>query len=599
MTASPTDNNFSLPSGDTPSPLDPLAIRERQYLATKQALQEGIIIQQANGEVITRNQTAEKILGLTVDQIAGRAAPDPRRRVVQADGLPLAAEAQPMATVFRTGQAVQNVVMGIYQPNGDLTWGSVNAEPIFYTAAATPEAVVATFVDITPHKQQAEALRYTETRYRALFENILDAVYVLSPHTGRILDCNPAAARMTGYTVAELKQMTVYDLHPPATRTIAAAKLREVIKNGSIPELSGIRHRRKDGELVPVEISANRLRLGDDEVIMAVVHDVTRRQKTETALKESEERFNLAIQGSNDGLWDWDLTTNEVYYSPRWKSMLGYDDHELAHHLDTWQRLLHPDDNAQAWEKFNAYMAGHSDRLEIEFRMRHKAGHWVNILSRAFKQFDVQGQPVRLVGTHVDLTPLRQIENQLRYAQEIARLGYYVFNIETGDWTSSAILDNIFDIDHAYQRDVPGWLDLIHPDFQEIMAAYLAEEILTEHHPFDKEYKIITANSGQERWVHGMGELAFNEAGQLIRMFGTIQDITPRKLAEEARRQTEDRYQGIFETIAASITIVDRHGVILDVNRHHLSHISKGQKTKANSLAKTFWNGSASKRRDG
>jgi PAS domain S-box-containing protein len=478
--------------------------------------------------------------------------------------------------------------MGIHKPNGVLTWVSVNAEPVFYSDGATPDAVVSTLVDITQQKQQAKALRYIEARYRALFENIIDATYVLSPYTGRILDCNPAAARMTGYTIAELKQMTMYDLHPPATQAVAAAKLREVVKKGTIREISGIYHRRKDGGLVPIEINANRLVLGDDVVVMVAVHETSQRVKAETALKESEERFNLAIQGANDGLWDWNLETQQVYFSPRWKSMLGYQEHELEHHLDVWQRLLHPADSALVRGKFNACIAGQTDRLEIEFRMKHRDGHWVNILSRAFKQFNNRGQPVRLVGMHVDLTPLRQVEAQLRRAQEIARLGYYVFNIETGQWTSSDILDDIFAIGPAYQRDVPGWLNIIHPDFREIMNDYLADEILTHHHSFDKEYKIITIDSGQERWVHGLGELAFNEAGQLIRMFGAIQDITARKLAEEARRETEARYQGIFENVAASIIIVDHNGAITDVNSYHLSHISKGQRTKADFIGQNL-----------
>src|SRR6185369_15451073 len=108
------------------------------------------------------------------------------------------------------------------------------------------------------------------------------------------------------------------------------------------------------------------------------------------------------------GLFDWDLLTNEVYFSPRWKSMLGYADHELANRLSTWLRLLHPADRAGTLRSVRNYIkGGTSDRAEIEFRLRHKLGHYVAILSRAFLARDAGGSAVRMAGTHVDLTDQR------------------------------------------------------------------------------------------------------------------------------------------------------------------------------------------------
>ncbi|MEZ5524058.1 MAG: EAL domain-containing protein [Pseudomonadales bacterium] len=122
-------------------------------------------------------------------------------------------------------------------------------------------------------------------------------------------------------------------------------------------------------------------------------------------LFKSEERFSLAMRGANDGLWDWNLETDEVYYSPRWKSMLGYENHELGAHLNTWAQLVHPDDKEPALEKVKNYLNGATNSYEVEFRMRHKAGHEVFILSRAFLVHrKLDNKPIRLVGTHVDIT---------------------------------------------------------------------------------------------------------------------------------------------------------------------------------------------------
>lgn len=134
-------------------------------------------------------------------------------------------------------------------------------------------------------------------------------------------------------------------------------------------------------------------------------------EKRAQELYMSEERFSLAMRGANDGLWDWNLETDEIYYSPRWKGMLGYEAHQLASNLDTWASLVHPDDKAIALAKTQDYLAGRTTSLEIEMRMRHKAGHDVFVLSRGFLvRRDSDGKPIRLVGTHVDITERKKSE---------------------------------------------------------------------------------------------------------------------------------------------------------------------------------------------
>jgi PAS domain S-box-containing protein len=130
-----------------------------------------------------------------------------------------------------------------------------------------------------------------------------------------------------------------------------------------------------------------------------------------TELRQSEERFSLAMRGANDGLWDWNLETDEVYYSPRWIQMLGFKESELDTTLDTWKTLVHPDDQGVVLEKVQDYIDGRANSFEVEMRMRHKDGHYLFILSRAFlaKQ-ENDDMPYRLVGTHVDITERKKSE---------------------------------------------------------------------------------------------------------------------------------------------------------------------------------------------
>jgi PAS domain S-box-containing protein len=127
---------------------------------------------------------------------------------------------------------------------------------------------------------------------------------------------------------------------------------------------------------------------------------------------------------------------------------------------------------------------------------------------------------------------LRESERVLLKSQQIAQLGSYTWDITKGYWTSSAILDDIFGIDDNYNRTTQGWLDLIHPDWQDIMSDYITKDIILKQQRFDKEYKIIRKENGQECWLHGLGDLEFDSQNQPVMLIGTISNINQRKLAE-------------------------------------------------------------------
>src|SRR5208282_1503787 len=155
---------------------------------------------------------------------------------------------------------------------------------------------------------------------------------------------------------------------------------------------------------------------GAPYALCGISTDITERKRGELALRQSQERLALVIQGSSDGVWDWDIATNEVYFSSRWKSMLGYADQEVDNHFSSWERLLHPDDRERARACLQAYLSGQTPTYEVEYRLRHKDGCYRWILSRGVAQRDGQGKPVRMAGSHVDLTAYKQAEEQLQRA---------------------------------------------------------------------------------------------------------------------------------------------------------------------------------------
>lgn len=146
-------------------------------------------------------------------------------------------------------------------------------------------------------------------------------------------------------------------------------------------------------------------------------------QNTTDQLTISEQRFRLALRGANDGLWDWNLESDEVYFSPRWKSMLGYQEDELDNNLETFTSLVHPDEIHDVLEKVQQYLTGESDSYEVEVQMQHKTGHYIFVLSRGFAEYSSSNDtPIRLVGTHVDITARKNAEDFNERTSNILRM---------------------------------------------------------------------------------------------------------------------------------------------------------------------------------
>ena len=150
------------------------------------------------------------------------------------------------------------------------------------------------------------------------------------------------------------------------------------------------------------------------------------RETSEYCLSEywsNKDRFALAMRGANDGLWDWNMETDEVYFSPRWKSMLGYEDHEISNYFQSWANLVHHEDKAFVLGKVEDYINGKDSTYEVEMRMRHREGHLIYVLSRAFLVHrSSDGKPLRLVGTHVDITARKKTEMFTRRNAEILKM---------------------------------------------------------------------------------------------------------------------------------------------------------------------------------
>ncbi|MGO9691402.1 MAG: PAS domain S-box protein [Syntrophobacteraceae bacterium] len=177
-----------------------------------------------------------------------------------------------------------------------------------------------------------------------------------------------------------------------------------------------------------------------------------------------------------------------------------------------------------------------------------------------------------------DVTERKRIEDALKESeiffkesQRAAAIGSYKTDFVAGVWESSEVLDKIFGIGKNYNRNIQGWMDIVHPDDSDMMGQYLREEVIAKRKPFSKEYRIIRKNDGETKWVYGLGEVKFDINGKILSLIGTIQDITERKQAEEALRESEKKFRDLFNNteIAMFRTRLDG-SEILDVNQKFL-----------------------------
>jgi len=259
------------------------------------------------------------------------------------------------------------------------------------------------------------SLRESQQELQAILNNTTSVVYV-KDLAGHYLLVNQRYRQLFGVSDSQIIGRTDRDIFPFEVADMVRANDSKVLAAEAPLEIEEVVAR--DGE--PRTYISVKFPLRNDQgaayAVCGISTDITERKVMEEALKTSKERYDLIINGINDGIWDWNLTTNEVYFSPRWKSMLGYADSELKDNFSSWQELLHPEDAERSMLTVQAYLAGSRPVYELEHRLRHKDGTYRWILARGVASRDAEGRPVRMAGSHVDLTERKRVEEQLRRA---------------------------------------------------------------------------------------------------------------------------------------------------------------------------------------
>lgn len=261
-------------------------------------------------------------------------------------------------------------------------------------------------------KADIESQKIIDQDLSAFFNLSLDLLCI-ADLSGNFLKVNKSWEKLLGYSIEQLERSKFLDfVHPDdMEQTLEAMKQLE----GQVPVINFVnRYRCANGSWKHIEWRSQPI----GKIVFAAAQDVTERKQHHEALEASEERFWLVADATDLGIWDWNVPTNKVYYSPQWKKQVGYEDFELKNEYKTWEDLLHPDDYERMHREVKNFLAKPSGAFTSEFRLRHKNGSYIWIHNRASAKIDSEGRVVRFFGAHTDITQRKKWEEYIRQAKE-------------------------------------------------------------------------------------------------------------------------------------------------------------------------------------
>jgi PAS domain S-box-containing protein len=378
--------------------------------------------------------------------------------------------------------------------------------------------------------ERTQALKERETLLTALMDATQDTV-ALVDREGIILSINQSGAIRFGKTPHELIGLNVYALMSSdlaqARKTLIDQVFETAIPANFMDIRNGIHFK---NAVYPI--------LDPDSSLVSRVaiyaSDISDRIRAENTIRENEDRLSKIMLAAKDGMWDWDLTSNDVYFDPRYYLMAGYEVDEFPHRLDEFQQRIHPDDYEKVMMNAQQHLDGEIDRFHVEFRFKQADGDWLWVLGRGvIGERDAEGIPLRFVGTHTDISERKLDEEHIRFQAEILK----------------GVSDAIISVDEQYNiqswnkaaEAIYGWneievigksfVEIIKPDYLEKSQEQISSDLQTKGE-FRGEV-IHHRKDGTPFYALGSSQVILGAKGEITAIVGVYRDIETRKKAEQ------------------------------------------------------------------
>jgi hypothetical protein len=325
--------------------------------------------------------------------------------------------------VLETGNPIINREEKITHHDGSDHWVLVTKYPR-YDNQGNIIGTMGISVDITARKKAEEALHESEERYRLVSETAQELI-VIQDMEGKVTYVNHAVLKLLDYKFDDLLGKNIIDFVSPRDKKTVEKNQQARISGEQGMFLYEISILNKKQEEIPLEVSTVPFRVNQkDKKILIIARDISERIKAEQAIRKSENRLAYALKATNDALWDWNLQTGKVYFSPRYYTMLGYMPDEFPASFENWADLLHPEDKEETKTIIEEHIKDKKSSFKTEFRLKTKSGKWKWILGRGkVMEWDKDGNPARMLGTHMDISDRKKAEFKIQQkTEEYARL---------------------------------------------------------------------------------------------------------------------------------------------------------------------------------
>ena len=364
-----------------------------------------VVLLDSRGEILEFNREAERVHGRSRAKVLGK-------NYIETF-LPEAVRTQMLNDIRKVlaGTPTRGFENNVISADGNELFFTWNMNRIT-DARGRPVAVVAVGMDITSHRLAEEQMR----KLTNAVDTTADSV-VITNRNGIIEYVNPAFERSTGYSRDEaLGQKTSLLRSGKHDREFYRRLWETMLSGQTVSQV--FTNRKKDGTLFSDEKTITPIKNAGGKITHFVVtgRDISTRVCIEQELKESRERLELALHGTDLGVWDWNIQTGQVIFSERWAEMLGFRLDEIEPHVRSWEKLVHPEDIPRVTRVLTDHLEGHAPFYEAEHRLRTKFGGWKWILDRGkVVEWDGDGKALRATGTHRDITSEVQAREQLLY----------------------------------------------------------------------------------------------------------------------------------------------------------------------------------------
>lgn len=531
---------------------------EEKYQTLFETMAQGVVYQDSTGTIISANPAAERILGLTLDQMRGRASINPEWRTIHEDGTNFPGDTHPASYTLRTGKVIKGIIMGVYNPNLDnYVWIRVSASPLFASNNRIPKGVYATFEDITDMRNAQNALRKSEERYRTFLNSNSDFAF-LKDDQYRYLMVNKAYEAFLGCSENDVIGKTDFELMSmEAASNCFKSDKNALSKNELIISHENVNDKIFQVQKFPVLLQDNKYGVG------GYIRDVTILYNTEIELRESEEKYRIIVENQTELVVKVNNEGQFLFVSPSYCELFGKLEDELLG--KNFIPLVHPDDQKQTINAMtNLYTPPYVCNIE-QRAMTINGWRWLEWNDKSI--LNNNKEVISIIGVGRDVTQKKLAEFALRESEE--KFKQIVENIKEIFWLRdindgeiiyiSPFFETIWDIprEKIYNKTIDIF-DILHPlDKQRVMDDINKMKI-NKFNSIDVEYRILR-NDGLIKWIHTRSFPIKNYDGTITRRITISEDITNLK-------ETQANLERFFTITADLVGIGDTNGIIKIVN---------------------------------